>query len=225
MDPLPLPFQLHDPERLRQELADAGLEDVEVETITEATEFRSGEHLWDWLVHSNPIVAEILGELGLTEEQTAVVRDAVIRVGATVLTAPDQHRDRHPMSNAEPLARAFAGWGRDNPANLRELLHPDCELVVPESLPYGGTFRGADAAIAWFTHELWRWFDEFTSTPEDLIDAGDRIVVPVHVQARAKNGRTVDVHNVWIYEFKEGKLTRGRVYADTAVLRDAVARA
>ena len=127
------------------------------------------------------------------------------------------------MSNAERLVRAFAGWGRDNPANLRELLHPDCELVVPDSIPYGGTFRGADAAIAWFTHELWRWFDEFTSTPEDLIDAGDRIVVPVHVRARAKNGATVDVHNVWIYEFTEGRLTRGRVYADTAVLRDGVA--
>ena len=129
------------------------------------------------------------------------------------------------MSNAERLVRAFAGWGRDNPANLRELLHPDCELVVPDSIPYGGTFRGADAAIAWFTHELWRWFDEFTSTPEDLIDAGDRIVVPVHVRARAKSGATVDVHNVWIYEFTEGRLTRGRVYADTAVLREAVAGA
>ena len=129
------------------------------------------------------------------------------------------------MSNAERLVRAFAGWGRDNPANLRELLHPDCELVVPDSIPYGGTFRGADAAIAWFTHELWRWFDEFTSTPEDLIDAGDRIVVPVHVRARAKSGATVDVHNVWIYEFTEGRRTRGRGYADTAVLREAVAGA
>ena len=39
-------------------------------------------------MHSNPIVDEILGELGLTEDQAAVVRDAVIRVGATVLTAP-----------------------------------------------------------------------------------------------------------------------------------------
>jgi ketosteroid isomerase-like protein len=46
--------------------------------------------------------------------------------------------------------------------------------------------------------------------------------VPVHVQARAKNGKAMDVHNVWIYEFSEGKLTRGRVYADTAVLRDTV---
>jgi len=50
--------------------------------------------------------------------------------------------------------------------------------------------------IGWFTRELWRWFDEFASTPEGLIDAGDQIVVPVHVQARANNGKTMDVHNL-----------------------------
>ena len=43
MDPPPLPFQLQDPERLRRELAGAGLKDVKVETITETLEFRSGE--------------------------------------------------------------------------------------------------------------------------------------------------------------------------------------
>jgi ketosteroid isomerase-like protein len=105
-------------------------------------------------------------------------------------------------SNVELLAQGFAGWGKDNPANMSEVLHPDCELVVPDSIPYGGTFRGAEAAIGWFTRELWRWFDEFTSTPEGFIDGGDQIVVPVHVQARAKNGKAMDVHNVWIYEFR-----------------------
>ena len=122
------------------------------------------------------------------------------------------------QSNIELLAQAFAGWGKDNPANMRDLLHPDCELVVPDSVPYGGTMRGVEQVIGWFTRELWRWFDEFASTPEGLIDGGDQLVVPVHVKARAKNGKTMDVHNVWIYEFREGKLIRGRVYADTAVL-------
>ena len=125
-------------------------------------------------------------------------------------------------TNIELLAHAFAGWGKDQPANMRELLHPDCVLEVPESVPYGGTFRGAEAAIAWFTRGRWRWFDECWSTPEGFIDGGDQIVVPVHVQARARNGKAMDVHNVWIYEFSEGKLTRGRVYADTAILRDTV---
>ena len=48
-------------------------------------------------------------------------------------------------SNVELLVQAFAGWGRNNPANMRDILHPDCELVVPDSTPYGGTLRGVDA--------------------------------------------------------------------------------
>ncbi|MGH8727896.1 MAG: class I SAM-dependent methyltransferase [Burkholderiales bacterium] len=96
MDPLPLPFQLQDPERLRQELAKAGLKSINVETITEKTGFQSGEHLWDWLVHSNPIVGMVLGELNLTEEQTAVVQQALDRMlrersrgsGPAILTNP-----------------------------------------------------------------------------------------------------------------------------------------
>jgi hypothetical protein len=66
------------------------------------------------------------------------------------------------------------------------LLHPDCEPVVPDSIPYGGSVRGADAVVGWFTRGVWRWFDEFTSTPEGFFDGGDQIVVPVHVQARAQ---------------------------------------
>jgi hypothetical protein len=64
-------------------------------------------------------------------------------------------------SNLELLAQSFTGWGKDNPANMRDLLHPDRELVVPDSVPYGGSFSGLDAVIDWFTRELWRWFDEY----------------------------------------------------------------
>jgi hypothetical protein len=96
MDPLPLPFQLHDPERLRRELLAAGLNRVEVETISEPTEFTSGEHMWDWLVHSNPIVGGILAELGLNADEIALVRRALAGLvreraggsGPATLTAP-----------------------------------------------------------------------------------------------------------------------------------------
>jgi ubiquinone/menaquinone biosynthesis C-methylase UbiE len=96
MEPLPLPFQLQDPDRLRQELVAAGLRDVRVETIVERTAFASGEHFWDWLVHSNPIVGAILGELGLSDTQLGVVREALDRMideragggGSAVLANP-----------------------------------------------------------------------------------------------------------------------------------------
>lgn len=78
-DPPPLPFQLQDPGRLRAELANAGLKDVRVETITEKLEFRSGAQLWNWLTNSNPITGTVLRALDLSDEQLAAVEQALER--------------------------------------------------------------------------------------------------------------------------------------------------
>ena len=96
MDPPPLPFQLQDPERLRQEFARVGLKDIRVESITENLEYQSGKQLWDWLTNSNPIVETVLAEVNLTKKQAAVVQQALDRMvreraggsGTAVLTAP-----------------------------------------------------------------------------------------------------------------------------------------
>jgi SAM-dependent methyltransferase len=96
MDPPPLPFQLQDPERLRREFAAVGLQQVEVATITEKLEFQSGEHLWNWLASSNPIVAMVLDQLDLTSDETGAIQEALDRMvgersggnGPAVLTNP-----------------------------------------------------------------------------------------------------------------------------------------
>jgi hypothetical protein len=77
MDPPLLEFQLADPERLRREFAGAGLKDIRVETITETTEFQSGNELWDWVVWSNPIVEHVLSSLNLTHDETGAVKQAL----------------------------------------------------------------------------------------------------------------------------------------------------
>jgi ubiquinone/menaquinone biosynthesis C-methylase UbiE len=79
-DPPPLPFQLQDPERLRRELAAAGLRDVVVETITESTEFQTGRQLWEWIVWSNPIVEGILGDLGVSGDERETIEEALGRL-------------------------------------------------------------------------------------------------------------------------------------------------
>lgn len=96
MDPLPLPFQLQDPEKLRKEMTKARLKEVRVETITEKLKFQSGKQLWDWLVNSNPIAEQILSELSLTMDQIALVQQALDRMvlersggtGTAILTNP-----------------------------------------------------------------------------------------------------------------------------------------
>jgi ubiquinone/menaquinone biosynthesis C-methylase UbiE len=96
MDPLPLPFQLQDPEKLRQELAAAGLSHIKVESIIETTKFRNGTELWDWLTGSNPIVEIVLEELNLSSDERQIIQDALERLvreraggsGAAELTNP-----------------------------------------------------------------------------------------------------------------------------------------
>ena len=77
MDPLPLPFQLQDPERLRAELAAAGLADIKIETITETTEFESGQALWEWIVWSNPIAQMVLDTLELSDDEIGVIQETL----------------------------------------------------------------------------------------------------------------------------------------------------
>ncbi|MEK1853644.1 MAG: methyltransferase domain-containing protein [Phyllobacterium sp.] len=77
MDPPPLPFQLREPERLRIELAAAGLTDIKIETITETTEFRTGKELWDWIIWSNPIAEEVLGALNLRGNEREIIQQTL----------------------------------------------------------------------------------------------------------------------------------------------------
>lgn len=74
-DPPPLPFQVADPEKLRLEMASAGLADIELETVTENQEFGTGDDLWNWLMYSNPIPGTLIS--GFSEEQKAVAREAM----------------------------------------------------------------------------------------------------------------------------------------------------
>jgi ubiquinone/menaquinone biosynthesis C-methylase UbiE len=72
MDPPLLPFQLADPNRLRQELSDAGLADVRVQTSTWQMEFSSAAHFWDVVTNSNPIGQAMVATL--PEEQRTDVK-------------------------------------------------------------------------------------------------------------------------------------------------------
>lgn len=96
LDPTPLPFQVADPQTLRQRLQEAGLTEVHVETISEDLEFHTGQQLWDWLMNSNPIAGALVADT--TEEERAAAREVLDEMlderadetgtGVAVLTNP-----------------------------------------------------------------------------------------------------------------------------------------
>ena len=93
-DPVPLPFQVADPDKLRSEMEGAGLKDVLIETITESLEFRTGAQMWDWVLNSNPIPGMLVADLS-AEQRSAVrqgledrIRDRADANGVATLTNP-----------------------------------------------------------------------------------------------------------------------------------------
>src|ERR687892_420739 len=74
-DPPPLEFQVADAEVLRARLTEAGLKDIRVERSAEKPAFRSGDEMWNWVFHGNPIADIILADL--TEEQRETLRQVL----------------------------------------------------------------------------------------------------------------------------------------------------
>lgn len=70
-DPPPPPFQLADRERFATVLRDAGLRDIQVETVDWEMPVRSGAHLWDEVTSSHPIGRQMTA--GLSDAQRAEV--------------------------------------------------------------------------------------------------------------------------------------------------------
>lgn len=74
VDPPPLPFQVADPDVLRNRLMAAGLVNVQVKTVTSATRFDSVAQYWDMVTSSNPIGRR------LAAQATADQQDDVRRI-------------------------------------------------------------------------------------------------------------------------------------------------
>lgn len=96
MDPPPPEFRLADSETLRSELVKVGLKDVQVDQITEYTEFKSSTFLWEWIIWSNPIVEMILRMLNVTNDERDTIEKTTHRLweeragasGVATLRAP-----------------------------------------------------------------------------------------------------------------------------------------
>ncbi|MPZ63452.1 MAG: methyltransferase domain-containing protein [Propionibacteriales bacterium] len=74
-DPPPLPFQVAEPGVLRQRLAEAGLRDIQIETITWDMVIDSPQHFWAVFTSSNPIGAQMVADL--TDEQQEAVKQVL----------------------------------------------------------------------------------------------------------------------------------------------------
>jgi uncharacterized protein len=95
-----------------------------------------------------------------------------------------------------------------------------------QGLPHGGVYHGLAEVRRNIFEPLDRdWWDEFTATPEEFLDAGDRVVVLGRYRGIAKEtGRRLDVPFVHVWTVAGGRVTLFRQFLDTAGWNAALGR-
>jgi ketosteroid isomerase-like protein len=127
--------------------------------------------------------------------------------------------DNAPSRPAIEIARSsYEAFARDDLDGVLADLDDDIEWQQAQGLPHGGVYRGIAEVRRNIFDPLDRdWWDEFTATPVEFLDAGDEIVVLGRYRGVAKDtGNALDVPFVHVWTVEGGKVTRFRQFLDTA---------
>jgi ketosteroid isomerase-like protein len=125
------------------------------------------------------------------------------------------------QENVEIVKRLLEAYDQGGFAATGDFLHPDFEMSSPPEQPDSGTYRGA-AALR-YMQEWQSIFDSFRSGVEELIDAGDDVIVAVreHVKAR---GSDVELGKTYyaVCTVRDEKVLRLQWFSDRQEALDAV---
>jgi ketosteroid isomerase-like protein len=128
------------------------------------------------------------------------------------------------QENVEIVRRSWDAWGRGGVDAMLEFLDPQVEWRVRADLPDAGTYRGHEGIrqlIARFEEVL----EDMGVEAQEYIDAGDRVVVPLHwwgrgrlsgVEVAERQGET------WVLTVGDGRITKVEEYRHKQEALEAV---
>ncbi|MBV8879660.1 MAG: nuclear transport factor 2 family protein [Planctomycetaceae bacterium] len=107
---------------------------------------------------------------------------------------------------------------------LMEVLDPEVVLELQEGFPETRSkYVGIKAYLEDFLYSLYGCF-ELQFFPEEFLESGERVVVLGRHKGKAvRTGVPVDAPFVHLWTVRDGHLVHGRMFTDTAILREAMA--
>jgi ketosteroid isomerase-like protein len=119
------------------------------------------------------------------------------------------------QSDLENLRAAYEAFNRRDLDALMALADPDVEVLQDASVaPDADVFRGREGAARFFATILEN-FEQLEFEPEEIIDAGDQVVVVAAARGRGKaSGAEVAARFTHLWTLREGKAVRAVFYAD-----------
>lgn len=118
--------------------------------------------------------------------------------------------------NVELVRRCFEAWDRRDFEGLPELLHPDFELDLTARVLNPDRYVGVEG-LRRFVDELGETWEDMRLEPEELIDAGDQVVVPILARLSGRgSGLAMQDRIVQVWSVRAGKAERVQVFTDRA---------
>jgi ketosteroid isomerase-like protein len=119
------------------------------------------------------------------------------------------------------VRRGYEAFNRGDLDAVVELMGPDFEWNPPEESLTAGTYRGPEAVRT----EITGWtesFEDFRWEIEEIVDAGDQILVVGHMSGRGKtSGVEVGLTEYHVWTVHDERLVRMRMYHDREAAMEA----
>jgi ketosteroid isomerase-like protein len=126
-------------------------------------------------------------------------------------------------ANADLVRSGWEAFGKGDIDAAVATASDSAEIVIPETLPWGGTYTGPDG----FKEMIGKFlsnFEEVEPAPQEFLEAdGDHVVVTVKGVGKTKSGNELSGDSLWLYKIDGGKIARAQFYGDTATAVEALA--
>jgi ketosteroid isomerase-like protein len=123
------------------------------------------------------------------------------------------------QQNVDIVRRGYRLYEAGDLQGAADLFRDDAELPDAGGLGVGGTAAGRRQGPGGFlraTEEVAEAFEHYRVEPEEFIDAGEAVVVPVRISGRGKaSAAKLEMHVTHLWVLREGKVIRGDVYRST----------
>jgi len=126
------------------------------------------------------------------------------------------------LADVEAVREALAAFNSGDLDRVVAALRPDFEgSVAPELSAEPDTYRGAEGIQRYFA-SFREAFEQIRFEVEELIDAGDSVVVGMRMTAVGKlTGIEVEQRNAGVWTVREGKVARVQTFVTVAEARAA----
>ena len=125
------------------------------------------------------------------------------------------------MTNAELITTFFRLFDEEGVDALLELFTDDCSFSM---ILYERDLQGKADLRTFFSEHIANW-SEHREWATSIVVEGDAGASELHFEGVLKNGASVVMDNLNVWDFEGGKIRRIRVYADTGPFREALAPA